>query len=134
MQNHHGSSRRLFFGLGFGVLWVFATGCTAGYHNEPVDASKARETLETALESWKNGNPSDALQSLSPPIYVIDIEWKGGAKLKDYKIGDDDDEKDAHLFCPVTLTLESEGKKEVKKQVIYIISTAPNLTVARKVF
>jgi hypothetical protein len=118
----------------WGLSGALALGCSQGNRNAPVQAEKARETLRAALESWKKGDRVDALQSAAPPIYVIDTEWQGGAKLKDYQIVSDGDEKDAHLYCPVKLTLQDRGGQEVKKEVIYIISTAPNLTVSRKVF
>jgi hypothetical protein len=134
MRVRHPLIGRWFSCVALGMTWICVSGCSRGFHNAPVDGSKAIETLEAALESWKKGDEVDTLQSGSPPIYVIDMEWKGGAKLKDFEIMSDGDEKDAHLFCPVTLTFGGGGGKEVKKQVTYIISTAPNLTVARKVF
>jgi hypothetical protein len=115
------------------VLAVIA-GCSSGPVHAPVDAARARETLRAALESWKKGDKSDALQSASPPIYVIDSEWQAGAKLMDFQLVGDGEEKDAHLFCPVQLTLRDAGGKVVKRDVTYIISTAPNLTVSRKLF
>ncbi len=111
-----------------------AAGCSSGPVHAPVDAEKARATLRTALESWKKGDKVDALQAASPPVYVIDAEWQAGAKLVGYEVTGPGEEKDAHLFCPVRLTLREPGGKEVKRDVTYIISTAPNLTVSRKVF
>jgi hypothetical protein len=113
---------------------LFATGCARGYRHAPVDASRARETLTAALESWKKGDKVDTLQGEEPPIYVIDMDWSAGVKLKDYQIVDDGKEMDAHLFCPVKLTLQKPDGKEARTQVTYIVATAPNLTVARKVF
>jgi hypothetical protein len=60
--------------------------------------------------------------------------WKAGVKLKDYQVVSGGEEKDAHLFCPVKLALLDADGREGIKEVIYIISTAPNLVVARKVF
>jgi hypothetical protein len=116
------------------MVGLLALGCSSGITNAPVNAAKARETLQTALESWKKGDKVDALQGASPPIYVIDMEWQSGARLKDYQIVGDGEEKDANLFCPVKLTVRESSGKEVKRDVTYIISTAPNLTVSRKVF
>ena len=88
-----------------------------------------------ALESWKKGDKVDALQQATPPIYVIDMEWQGGASLKEYEIVGTGEEKDAHLVCKVKLTVRGPaGGKEVKKELTYVISTAPNITVSRKVF
>jgi hypothetical protein len=120
-------------GAALALASAAGAGCSRG-GNAPVDADKARETLRAALDSWKKGDRSDALQGAAPPIYVIDVEWRGGARLKDYQIVGDGQEKDAHLFCPVRLTLFGPGGREVRKEVTYIISTAPNLTVSRKVF
>jgi hypothetical protein len=127
--------------LGRGRLWVpclftlLAFGCSEGPpQNEPVNADRAREVLRTALDSWKSGDKADALQSATPPIYVIDNEWQSGAVLVDYALVNDGEEKDAHLFCPVKLTVRVPNGREVSQEVIYVISTAPNLTVSRKLF
>jgi hypothetical protein len=109
-------------------------GCFGDPKNAPVNAERARETLRTALDSWKAGDKVDTLQSASPPVYVNDMDWKAGVKLKDYQVVSGGEEKDAHLFCPVKLTLLDAGGQEGTREVIYIISTAPNLVVARKVF
>jgi hypothetical protein len=129
---HRDHRRALLWAVG--VLGVLAVGCTGGHENAPVEADKAREVLRTALESWKKGDKVDALQRASPPIYVIDTEWQSGAVLKDYRVVNDGEEKDAHLFCPVKLTVRTPGGQEVQREVTYIISTAPNVTVSRKVF
>ena len=126
--------RRFFLLLSCCALWAGGLGCTQGFHNAPVNGPKGREALRTALESWKKGDKADALQAASPPIYVIDQEWQAGARLSDYQLAGDGDERDAHLYCPVRLTLRDAGGREVKKDVIYIVSTAPNVTVSRKVF
>ena len=117
-----------------GLVGTIGLGCSQGIKNAPVDAGKGREILRTALDSWKKGEKVDALQSASPPIYVIDPEWQGGAKLQDYRITGDGEAMDAQLFCPVKLTLRDAGGQEVKRDVTYIIGTAPNRTVARKIF
>ncbi len=54
---------------------------------------------------------------------------------KEPKIVGPGEAKDAHLMCQVKLTVRAPGTgKETKKALTYIISTAPNLTVSRKVF
>jgi hypothetical protein len=116
------------------LLCFFVAGCSARPENAPVDADKARDTLRAALESWKKGDAVDALQQASPPIYVVDNEWKSGAKLVDFKLVNEGERKDAHLFCPVELSIRTSAGKEQKRQVTYIIATAPNLVVSRKLF
>jgi hypothetical protein len=109
-------------------------GCDRGPVETPVDADKARATLRAALDSWKKGEPATALQAASPPIYVIDPDWQAGARLTDFEIVGAGEEKDAHLFCPVRLTVRGPDGKESRREVTFIISTAPNLTVSRKIF
>lgn len=119
--------------------WLFAAGGLAlagcsGPVNTPVDAVRARDALRTALDSWKRGEKIEQPQSASPPVYVIDPDWQAGAVLKDYKLVNDGTAMDAHLHCQVRLTVRPAGGAESTREVTYIISTAPNLTVTRKVF
>lgn len=122
----------------FGVLSVLTVACAAagcgGPANTPVRAEQAREALKAALDSWKRGEKADALQSASPPIFVIDQEWQDGAVLKDYRLVGDGEAKDANLYCEVVLTVRPPGRAEVTRTVTYVVSTAPNRTVSRKVF
>jgi hypothetical protein len=117
-----------------GVIVILALGCKSGSQNAPVNAGKARETLRTALESWKKGDAATALQSAQTPIYIIDPEWQSGAKLVDFEIQGDGEEKDAHLFCKVKITVRNANGKDIQQEVTFIVSTAPNLTVSRKIF
>jgi hypothetical protein len=119
--------------------WLVAAGGLAlagcsGPANAPVDAAKARDALRTALDSWKRGEKIDQLQSASPPVYVIDSEWQAGVVLKEYKLVNDGTPMDANLHCPVRLTVKAAGGAESTREVTYVISTAPNVTVSRKVF
>jgi hypothetical protein len=118
----------------FGVIVLMSAGCTRKIDNAPVAADKARDALQTALESWKKGEKIDTLQSARPPIYVIDTEWQSGVMLKDFKLVSDGEAKDAMLFCPVKLTIRDIDGREVQREVTYMISTAPNVTVSRKIF
>lgn len=115
------------------AIAIASAGCTRKISSAPVSADKARQILQTALESWKKGDKVDALQGANPPIYVIDTDWQSGVVLKDFKLVNDGEAKDAQLYCPVKLTVK-EGGRDVEREVIYMISTAPNQTVARKVF
>jgi hypothetical protein len=118
-----------------GLFGIIASGCSRlPGPNEPVNADKARDTLKTALESWKKGDPSTALEKASPPIYIIDPDWQAGAKLTDYEILGPGEEKDAQLYAKVRLVLRDASGKDSKREVTFMIATAPNVTVARKIF
>ena len=120
--------------------WLLATaglalaGCSEAPRSAPVEAAKARDALRAALESWKRGEKVEYLQSASPPIYVIDPEWQAGALLKEFKLVGDGTPQDANLLCPVLLTLRVGGRPETTREVRFVVSSAPNLTVSRKLF
>jgi hypothetical protein len=116
------------------VLATLAAGCSPGPRNAPVDPGKARDALKAALDSWKNGDPSTALEKGSPPIYVIDPDWQAGAKLTGYEILGPGEEKDAELFARVRLVFRGPDGKDSPREVTFMVSTAPNRTVARKIF
>jgi hypothetical protein len=119
-----------------GLVCVGAVCSTIGCNwggSSPVNAARAREYLQTALESWKKGDSSETLKKGSPPIYIIDLEWQSGAKLVDYQLVSDE-EKDAMLYSKVKLTVKDANGKDVQKDVTFMISTAPNVTVSRKLF
>ena len=114
---------------------LLAAGCSnKGFDNAPVDATRARDALKAALDSWKKGDPAGALEKGSPAIYVIDPDWQAGVKLKDYQIVGTGEEKDAHLHCSVKLTLTGPNGQEVRRDATFVVSTAPNVTVSRKIF
>ena len=73
----------------------------------PVDPSRARDALKTALESWKKGDAIDALKSGSPPIVAQDFDWMAGHRLVGYEVTGDGKDDDANLRIPVDLTLRT---------------------------
>jgi hypothetical protein len=117
-----------------GLAVLAGTGCKSDNPNAPVNAAKARETLQAALDSWKKGEPSNALEKASPPIYVIDPDWQAGVKLADFEILGPGEEKDAQLYARVRLVLRRPNGPDVTQEATFMVATAPNLTVARKVF
>lgn len=108
-------------------------GCSSSSSNTPppLDAAKARETLQAALESWKKGEAPDALLKLSPPIYAQDADWVTGRKLTNYSIVSDGEPTAGNLAIPVTITLTGPKGATAEKQVIFLVTTAPHLTVTR---
>lgn len=124
-------SRRHFVLLGAGLALTLP-GCAGRPKNAPVDPDLARETLRSALESWKRGDKIDALAQSSPAITIQDLDWMSGHKLLSYEIIGPGEEMDAHLFAKVKLTLRDPQGQSTTKEVTYIVSTAPARTVFRK--
>ena len=123
-------ARRLCAGMLLCTLGI--AGCDSGpYQSGPVDPFKARQTLEIVMESWKNGASPDSLQSQTPKIVVQDFDWMAGMKLVDYQVLDEGDAVDANLMARVKLMLADGGGNQWERTVIYVVGTAPVLTVFR---
>jgi len=121
----------VFLCLTLGVLFV--GGCGTGPRRAgPVDVELARESLRSALESWKKGEPPEALRERYPSITIQDMDWKTGCVLVNYEIRDGEKEDASNLHCPVRLTVRDAQGKEVKKPVTYVIGTDPVITVFRE--
>lgn len=117
------------------VFGLVLAGCNSGpYQSAPVDVDKARETLKTALESWKSGESTEALRAKRPSIVVQDFDWSGGTKLFDYEVLDAGQEVDANLIAKVKLTVADSKGSRFEKTVYYVVGTAPVFTVFRDSF
>jgi hypothetical protein len=71
------------------MLLVLAT--VTGCSGEPAeryvpDTADARQSLEAALTSWKNGDPHQTVKTLDTPIDMVDSRWKSGQKLESFEI------------------------------------------------
>jgi hypothetical protein len=132
------TSRRRFFAAVVVVLAALTTaGCRGSSVANPVDPPRAREALKTALDAWKGGQSPDSLKSSSTPMTVQDLDWAGGAKLIDYQVLDDGKALDANLSIRVKLVLDGRNKKTGKaneKNVWYLVTTSPSVTVFRDAF
>lgn len=110
---------------------LLMAGCAETIAPTALDPSKAREALKTTLETWKKGDAPDTLKTASPAITAQDLDWLSGAKLVDYQIKDDGKGIDSNLKVPVQLTMKSKDGKDVVKNVHYLVTTSPSLTVFR---
>jgi len=118
------------------LFWAAAVGCVAvigcgGRRNVPADASVARQSLTTALESWKAGDPPTKIRDGSPSITMVDVAWVAGQKLESFEIVGPDVETAVNLVCPVKLVLKDKDGKQVTKQVKYVIATSPVISISR---
>jgi hypothetical protein len=99
----------------------------------PVDSSRARTALTTALDHWKSGGDAKSLESSGTPMVAQDHEWTGGAKLLDYEILDEKTDG-PNLRVKVKIKLSPQGSsKPVEKKASYVVGTSPSLTVFRDI-
>lgn len=112
------------------VLLGLSIGC--GARTYPLDTDTARQSLETALSTWKSGEPSSVLESKSPKIIANDFDWRASKKLLDFKIQDDEASQGSNLRKSVELTLASESGTPERVEAVYLVTTRPAITVVRQ--
>lgn len=117
------------FSLSLILCLVLCIGCSS---NGPVNGDVARKSLETALTTWKSGEPSASLEQQSPRIIAGDFDWQAGRKLVDFKIQEQDGREGNNLRKSVELTLQSGSGKPVRVTAEYLITTHPVITVVRQ--
>ncbi len=114
------------------VFAVLLAGC-GGSNPHPVKVNLAKSTLESVMESWKNGETPELVRAKKPSVIVQDMDWTSGTKLIDYEILDDEKPVDANLIARVKLKLSGAGGKEIEKTATYVVGTSPALTVFRDI-
>lgn len=95
------------------------------------DVGAATELLETTFQSWKSGQSVESLRSGSPPIYIAEEMWDQGFLLSDFAIDGVGELYGSNVRFLVTLTGKDKGGAEVSRQVKYLVTTTPALTIAR---
>jgi len=94
------------------------------------DPDAARQALRQALDSWKKGEPPDSLKAASPPLVVVDHDWKRGTRLLDYELSDTPAPNGFDQRFTVSITLEEGGHKKSQK-VAFNVATHPKRVVVR---
>jgi hypothetical protein len=97
----------------------------------PVDPDQAGAVLQTAFESWKQGDSYGDLAKRDPPIVFSEPEWAAGKKLVDFKLGK------VELMgrqgrCTVKLTLKDKEGNTKDRQIGYQIDTIPRVVIVRE--
>lgn len=109
---------------------VVAAGC-GGPQPEIVNPELARQTLESTLDRWKQGDLPETLATENPEVIVQDMDWTNGAKLIEFALVDDGESVDANLRAKVKLSLQDASGKTSERTVTYVVTTSPKLTVFR---
>lgn len=114
------------------LMLVVSAGC-GGNRAMPTASSKevAKQSLEKALAKWAAGQPPESLATENPKIYVNDVDWKDGRKLKQFQLAGPAEEVGLQVRLPVTLDVEDASGQVVKNQVSYSVSTSPVVSIVR---
>ncbi len=125
-------SRRL--ARGFALFWLTVAlfpGCRSNTPS-PAQPEKARETLQTVLTAWQNGDSVESLGKRNPAITASDPRWRDGVRLLRYEIAADSTPSGYDLQFHVALWVEEAGGKKTQENVVYTVSTSPKLVVLRE--
>ena len=95
------------------------------------DVDQAKSKLGAALDAWKEGKTPADLRGLKPSVYVSDQDWSAGRKLAEFRIDRVEKTTGPNPNIVVVLTLDEAKGKATKKQVVYSVTTAPAITIAR---
>jgi hypothetical protein len=116
--------------LGSAIVAAFTvSGCAR--RNAPSDPQLARQSLTTALESWKAGDPPTKIRESLPPITMVDPAWEAGQKLESYEVVGQEVDDGVNLTCPVKLVCTDKSGKKSTAQIKYVVGTAPQITIFR---
>jgi hypothetical protein len=113
------------------ALAVSGCGPSAPKSFSPGDVDQAKTKLGAALDAWKEGKTPADLRGLKPSIFVSDHDWSAGKKLAEFRIDRVERSTGPTPNIVVVLTLDESKGKPRKKQVIYTVTTAPAITIAR---
>ena len=68
-----------------GIAALFS-GCGMSAEDYVPQGDLARQGLQAALTSWKNGERLQTITSLEAPVNVVDARWRAGRKLQSFEI------------------------------------------------
>jgi len=116
--------------------WAAALGCLSvvgcGTSTDPTDAPLARQSLVTALESWKAGDPPTKIRDGVPSILMVDAAWDSGQKLESFSILPSEVDDGVNLHCPVKVTLKNNRGVQFIGEIRYVVGTSPKITIFRE--
>lgn len=110
------------------MLVVALAGCSSG-----PDLKKAKSVVETALNSWKNGEKAKQLESQG--IVVVDPDWDAGHKLLDYTVKSSTAQPQQGPRVVVVLETQDKRGKKKSQEIGYEVQTDASRTrIERDVF
>lgn len=96
------------------------------------DLKKAQTVVETALNSWKNGEKS--AQVVAQGIDIVDDDWKAGHKLIDFAVKSVSSQPQQGPRVVVVLNLQRRTGKKLDSEVAYEVIMTDKVKISRDPF
>lgn len=107
---------------------AFSSGCKA-----KDDLPKSRSVVETALNSWKNGEDTKSLANQN--IEMTDPDWFAGAKLLDFTVKDASSQPQQGPRVVVVLNLQDRAGRKKETEIAYeVIQSGKQSKIGRDAF
>ncbi len=114
---------------------LIAIGCVSGCATKSVaesDVERATLLITDTFGEWQAGESLDAQRSGTPPVYVAEELWLNGSMLESFEITEPGVMFGTNVRFGVKLTcVDKSGSKRVR-EVKYLVTTTPALTIARE--
>jgi predicted small lipoprotein YifL len=101
---------------------VIVCGVSAGCGRKAPDyvpsSTSSREALEAALNAWVNGQRIGPINTVSPPIQVVDSAWWKGQRLANYEIVSEETSVDGLPCFTVRLRKSNPDGEETVRYIV----------------
>lgn len=116
------------------LLCLLASGCQRGHGFKQAELNRARELLESALESWKKGEMPEKLRARPEPIEFAEEGLKSGLRLLDYQILDCKYTDAEMMRFSVKLTVQDRRGRRQERQATYAVALKSPIAIGRDPF
>jgi hypothetical protein len=106
--------------------------CGAGCNRSPSfvpSSASSRQALEAVLGAWVNGQALGPVQTVSPPIQVVDSAWQKGQRLDSFEIIGEEKGKDGLPYFTVRL---HKSRPQGEETVRYVVTGRSPMWVFRE--
>ena len=116
-----------------GLLILLACiGCGDAEAQKQLDLAK--QTVQSALDTWKRGESAETLKTGTNPVEFHDDDWQKSARLLEYELLNVYPDTDKLPRCAVRLVIQHRKQEPAVLKVTYQIVTTPKIIVGRDPF
>ena len=96
------------------------------------DVDSATALINATFNEWKAGSSLDDQRKKEPPVYVAEELWLNGTQLSDFKITEPAQLFGTNVRIGVRVTTIDQFGSKLNRDLKYLVTTTPALTIARE--